>query len=107
MIAENSTPPKPPRHPPIPVTEATAALGNTSDVVVNRFADHPWCAATARLNSATARKLSRATTPNPATGIAQAQIAIAVLRALPRGQPCRIKTPENHPPPTLPTSAIR
>ena len=37
----------------MPTTLPTATRGNMSDVVVNRLADQPWCAAIARLRMAT------------------------------------------------------
>src|SRR5512145_842141 len=49
-----STPPNAPNAAPIPTTLPTADRGNMSDVVVNRFADQPWCAAAARLTNPTA-----------------------------------------------------
>src|SRR5688572_32209376 len=100
-------PPNPPTAPPIPTTEPTALLGNTSEVVVNRFADQPWWAAVARLTSATASKALSASTAVAATGMQKAHNAIAVLRAFPFGQPRRIRKPESHPPITLPRSAAK
>src|SRR5579871_2412949 len=95
----------PPAQPPIPVTDATASLGNTSDVVEYRFADHPWCAAVATLTNAAASMIFGANTAITATGIAKAQIAIAVRRARPVSQPFRISIPDSHPPARLPTLA--
>src|SRR6267378_2895679 len=48
----NSALPTDPAIPPIPTTAPTALRGNISDDVVNRLADHPWCAPAARLISA-------------------------------------------------------
>src|SRR6187551_1735453 len=47
-------PPAEPAIPPIPTNDATARLGNMSEVVVNRLADHAWCAAPAMPISNTA-----------------------------------------------------
>src|SRR4051812_15944088 len=89
----------------MPVTDATAAFGNTSDVVVYRFADHPWCAAVARLTSAIVSTGPFASTHIAATGIQKAQMAIANLRARPISHPRRISAPDIQPPATLPTLA--
>ena len=89
----------------MPVTDATAAFGNTSDVVVYRLADHPLCAAVATLTSAIVNTGLFANTHIAAMGMQKAQIAMANLRARPISQPRRISDPEIQPPAMLPTLA--
>src|SRR3954452_20280406 len=91
-----------PMVPPIPTTLPTADRGNISDVVVKRFADQPWCAASAVPTSATTTQRFlqygakiTGTTPSAHTNI-------AVLRALFTVHPRSISVEESQPPPTLP-----
>ena len=53
-------PPTDPAIPPMPTSDATARLGNMSETVVNRLADHAWCAAPATPISTTALQCRRA-----------------------------------------------
>src|SRR5271157_3731244 len=103
---ENKKEPTAPAHIPMLTTEAIAPLGKTSETVVNRLAAQPWCAAAARLMSATATIALGANTPAAPTGMQKAQIAIAALRARPCGQPRRMREPEIQPPRTLPKPDI-
>src|ERR1700693_6417886 len=91
-----------PAMPPMPTTEPTARRGNISDAVVNRFADHPWCAAAASPTRPTASQ--RLLTPETKTiGVTiRAQINIAVLRARLIVHPRLIRLEESQPPPMLP-----
>src|SRR6185436_19715878 len=50
-------PPTAPAMPPMPVTEATAFLGNMSETVVKILADQAWCAAQAMAMVATASQV--------------------------------------------------
>src|SRR5579872_5562997 len=101
------TPPRPPMQPPMPFTLPSALFGNTSDVVVNKFAENPWCADVARLNKQIAKVTLGTITPVTAIGIAAAQMNIAVFRALLLVQPRFIRNPESQPPPMLPKHATK
>ena len=72
---------------------------------MNAFADHPWCAAVARLISATAAHMLFTLAAATIGTTASAQISIAVLRAALTLQPWRISGDDSQPPPTLPMSA--
>src|SRR5205814_10662607 len=100
-------PPTAPPKPPMPTTEPTARRGNMSEAVVNILHDHPWCAAVAKLNSATwGQRLLKCGIST--TGTTQmAQISIAVLREWFTLHPRLIKLDESDPPEMLPTSAAR
>src|SRR5262249_8040208 len=88
-------------------TLATADRGNMSDAVVKRFADHPWCAAAARLTNPMVR-ITLLVNGAKTTGTTHsAQISIVSLRAELMLQPRLIRLDDIHPPPTLPTSASR
>src|ERR1044072_4358777 len=78
-----------------------------SEVVVKRLQDQPWCAAAAKPMRATAPQRLWTCDTNMIGVTASAQISIAVLRALLTVQPRLIKEEDNHPPPTLPMSAIK
>src|SRR4051812_30032618 len=92
-----STPPTDPANPPKPTTDATANFGNMSDAVVNKFADHAWCAEQARPISKTAgQMLAFVTTTTGRTSSANANIA--VLRARVTLQPFLISVPGRWPP---------
>src|SRR5487761_1341922 len=74
-------PPAAPAVPPMPVTDATSLRGNISDTVVKRLADHPWCAAVARLKRPTqAHSLFRKATRKMGR-TAHAQVSMADMRA--------------------------
>src|SRR5205809_3439565 len=107
VILAITMPPTAPAVPPMPTTDPTAWRGNMSDVSVNTLADHPWCAAAARLISATAPHMLR--TPEAVTigTTATAQTSMAVFRAAFTLQPRWISDDESQPPPTLPMSATR
>src|ERR1035438_9062539 len=79
---------------PIPTTLATAERGNISDTIVNRLADHPWCAAVAS-----------PTSPTTTHKLLQygAHTSMVVLRAEFTVHPRLMRLPESHPPPMLPT----
>src|SRR5829696_5032413 len=98
-------PPTAPAMPPSPTTEPTALRGNMSDAIVKRLADHPWCAAAARLTSATATQRLLAPDANTMGTTANAHASIATLRPAFTDHPRRINADESHPPPMLPTSA--
>src|SRR5216117_2528369 len=100
-------PPTAPAMPPRPTTDPTACRGNMSDDSVNRFADQPWCAAVARLISATADHIPCARAAKTIGTTASAQPSIAVLRDALTLQPRRISVDDSQPPPTLPISAIK
>ena len=91
--------------PPMPTTEPTARRGNMSEAIVKMFALQPWCAAAARLTSATATQRFEACAANMIGTTASAQTSIAILRDLFTDQPRLMSDPESHPPPILPTSA--
>src|SRR5262245_32028894 len=93
----NITPPIEPAKPPRPTTDATAYLGNMSDAVVNRLADHAWCAEHARPMSSTAGQTSAFVT-NTIGITATANTNIAVLRAFVTLQPFLISVPGRWPP---------
>src|SRR5215831_11622987 len=98
-------PPTAPPNPPMPITEATARCGNVSDARVKRFADHPWCPATARLINPTAtHKLWTfgATTTGTTTSAAT---SIAVFRERFTVHPLLRSLAGNQPPATLPREA--
>src|SRR3954447_17991518 len=97
-----STPPIAPIIPPIPTTLPTADLGNMSDVVVYRFADHPWCAAVARLTSPTTAHILWMYGAAITGTTASAHVSIAVFRAALIGHPRLISEDERYPPKTLP-----
>src|SRR5207249_14173 len=97
------TPPRAPAVPPIPTTLATAARGNMSDAVVNRLADQPWCAAVARLTSATTTHMLFSDGAKITGTTARAHASMVVLRAAFTVQPRWIRLDENHPPAILPT----
>ena len=96
-----------PAMPPIPVTLATAALGNRSEASVNRLADQPWCAAAARPTSATTTQRLLEYGAYKTGRTIRAQISRAVLRAAFRLLPPPSMAEESHPPPTLPTMEMR
>src|SRR5512139_3551334 len=100
-----SMPPTAPAMPPNPTTEPTAFPGNRSEVVVNRLADQPWCAAAARLMRPTASLRLPAPGASTIGNTEVAQLNIAVLRAALGFQPRLISDPESHPPAMLPTLA--
>src|SRR5687768_8941132 len=102
-----SIPPIAPNIPPIPTTEPTARRGNMSDTVVKRLALQPWCAAAARLISATADQTLVTCDAKMIGTTHAAQMSIAVLRAALTVHPRLISADDNHPPPMLPTSATR
>src|SRR3954463_6171777 len=92
-----------PAVPPIPTTLPTAARGNISDAVVNRFADQPWCAAVARLTNPTTTHMLVMEGARTTGTTARAHTSMAVLRAALMVQPRSISVDESHPPPMLPT----
>src|SRR4051812_16344219 len=100
-----STPPIDPAKPPRPTTEATANLGNMSDAVVKRLADHAWCAEHARPMSSTAGHVPAFVTKTIGN-TATAKTNIAVLRAFVTLQPFLINVPGRLPPQMLMTVAI-
>src|SRR5688500_3678683 len=102
-----SIPPIAPAMPPNPTTDPTAWRGNVSDASVQRFADHPWCAAAASPTSATATQSSVADDASEIGTTASAQTSMAVLRPALMLQPRLINVDESQPPPMLPTSAMR
>jgi len=83
-------PPMEPAMPPIPTTELTARLGNISDAVVKMLALQAWCAAAAKLMSATACQMLAAYRAANMGNTQRAKINIAVLRALNTGIPLLI-----------------
>src|SRR5215472_3483693 len=93
-----SIPPKAPAMPPIPTTEATARLGNRSELKVKRFAENPWCPAAARpINSVAGQ--SPDTRNTLAIGTThKAQKNMAHLRAALTEKWRRISADESHPP---------
>src|SRR3954469_13109682 len=99
-------PPIAPAIPPRPTTDPTACRGNMSDASVKQFADHPWCAAVARLISATADHMLCTRAAATIGTTASAQVNIAVLRDALTLHPRLINVDDSQPPPTLPTSAM-
>lgn len=87
----NSIPPTDPAMPPIPTTELSAFLGNTSDAVVNILALQAWWAAAAKPIKATACQTLVAYLAEMMGNTQSAKINIAVLRALNTGQPLLMK----------------
>src|SRR5207248_107741 len=100
-----SIPPIEPAMPPMPTTEPTARRGNMSDAIVKMFALQPWCAAAARLMSATASHKFEACAANIIGTTDNAQTSIATLRDLFTVQPRLMSDDESQPPPIDPTSA--
>src|SRR5450755_616559 len=94
-----------PPHEPIPTTEATARRGNISEAKVKRLADHPWCAAVARLISATAPHKFCTREAIMMGTTASAQISMVVLRARFALHPILRNLAGSQPPKTLPTVA--
>src|SRR5688500_693609 len=97
----------PPAIPPNPTTEATARPGNVSETSVNKFTDHPWCAAAARLSSPTAGHRVLTYSIDMMGNAAMAQRTIAVLRDALGDQPCTASPLKIQPPPIEPMSAAR
>src|ERR1700691_4175905 len=99
-------PPVEPAQVPMPTTDPTALLGNMSEVVVKRFADHPWWAAVARLSRpmATHSELNLPATKMGTT--AQAQTSIAVSRAPAGVRPSLRTGTGSQPPQILPTEDV-
>src|SRR5213078_546043 len=96
-----------PAPPPIPTTDATAPRGNMSLTVVNRLADHHWCAPAATLTMATATHKLLADGANIVGTMDRAAMSSAVLRPRLTLQPRLINAPEIQPPVTEPTSAAK
>src|SRR2546430_12761848 len=94
-----------PAQPPIPTTEPTAPGGNISLTVVNRLADHHWCAPAATLTMPTAIHTLPAPGANPAGRMQSAATSSAVLRARFTLHPRRMSAPDVQPPVIEPTSA--
>src|SRR6266567_8481055 len=91
--------------PPRPTTDATACRGNMSLTVVNRLADHHWCAPAATATMLTAAHMVPATGANIVGTMASAATSSAVLRPRFTLQPRLISAPETQPPVTEPRSA--
>src|SRR5258705_12828969 len=98
-------PPTAPAMPPIPVTEATAFLGNMSETVVKMLADHAWCAAHAMAIVATASHVLMAPRREAKSTVSgnNAKMNIASLRALLASMPPLMNFLGNQPPKTEPT----
>src|SRR5436853_7875157 len=94
-----------PAQPPIPTTEPTAPGGNMSLTVVNRLADHHWCAPAATLTIPTATHRLPADGANMVGTMHRAAASRAVLRLRFTLQPRLISAPDSHPPVIEPTSA--
>src|SRR5207247_8151910 len=94
-----------PADPPRPTTDATARRGNMSLTVVNRLADHHWCAAAATATMLTAAHMLPAAGANIVGTMASAAAGSAVLRPRVTLQPRLISAPEIQPPVPDPTSA--
>src|SRR5258705_7589325 len=90
--------------PAMPTTEPTAPRGNMSDVSVNMLHDHPWCAAAARLISATASHKVLAFDTSAIGATTNAHLNFTVFGAAFTGQPCVISRDETHRPKSLPIS---
>ena len=80
-------PPTAPAILPIPTTELTARFGKMSDAVVKMCALQAWCAAAARLISATACQMFVANLAENIGTTQSAKISMAILRALNIGIP--------------------
>src|SRR5205823_10103697 len=91
-----------PANPPRPTTDATACRGNMSLTVVNRLADHHWCAAAATATMLTAAHIVPAAGANIVGTMASAAASSAVLRPRFTLQPRLISAPEIQPPGTEP-----
>ena len=90
---------------PNPTNAATTLLGNMSETVEYRLADHAWCAAPARPINATA--LQSLTWVTNTIGMAHnAATSMVVLRATLGRTPERTSRPGTHPPKTLSTVTI-
>src|ERR1039458_4900692 len=88
---------------PIPTTLATAERGNISDTIVNRLADHPWCAAVASPTSPTTTHKLLQYGAHTTGATHNAHTSMVVLRAEFTVHPRLMRLPESHPPPMLPT----
>src|SRR3954468_13162291 len=91
-------PPADPANPPRPVTLATAFLGNMSDTVVNRFADHAWCAAPARPIRHTVTQMLSTLVTKKIGSTHSAKMNIETLRARVTVQPSFARYPGTQPP---------
>src|SRR5437879_13007144 len=94
-----------PAQPPRPTTDATACRGNMSLTVVNRLADHHWCAPAATATMLTAAHRVPAAGANIVGTMASAATSSAVLRPRLTLQPRLMSAPDTHPPVIDPTSA--
>src|SRR3954451_3526952 len=100
-------PPMAPDIPAMPTTEPIAPRGNMSDASVNMLHDQPWCAAAARLISATACHSDVAFETSAIGVTSTAHVNIAVLRAAFTLQPPAIRRDDSQPPKMLPMSEAR
>src|SRR5437764_14620754 len=87
-----------PAQPPIPTTEPTAPGGNMSLTVVNRLADHHWCAPAATLPMPTATHMLPAVAAHMAGRTQSAATSNAALPHRFTLQPSRISAPDRQPP---------
>src|SRR5438093_5531978 len=91
-----------PANPPRPTTDAIAWRGNMSLTVVNRLADHHWCAPAATATTPTATHRLRADGASVVGTMHTAAMSSAVLRPRLKLQPRLMSAPETHPPVTDP-----
>src|ERR1044071_7397258 len=94
-----------PANPPRPTTDATAWRGNMSLTVVNRLADHHWCAPAATATTPTATQRLWAVGASVVGTMHNAAMSNAVLRPRLTLWPRLMSAPETHPPVIDPTSA--
>src|SRR5256885_12811099 len=85
-----------PAQPPRPTTDATACRGNMSLTVVNRLADHHWCAPAATATMLTAAHRVPAAGANIVGTMASAATSSAVLRPRLTLQPRLMSRSEEH-----------